>query len=125
MMTVDEWWGLPRHDRLLMLDEVKKRRSAGIDAEYVGALEEYLWLLDKFIQAANHQRLRNEGDPINPTRIMASVLAEPFIHRHIGGSEFMVRMLGKIREDVNQLVKVVVALFPSEFSGVFVVRGAA
>lgn len=123
MMTVNEWWGLTRYDRLLMLEEAQKRRSAGIDAEYVEALETHPWLLDKFIQAANHQRLRNERDPINPERIMADVLAEAFIHRHIGNSEFTIRMLEKVRDDSGQMVKVVVALFPSEFTGVFQVRG--
>lgn len=125
MMTVNEWWGLTRYDRLLTLAEAQKRRSAGIDAEYHEALEVHPWLLDKFIQAANHQRLRNDRDPINPARIMADVLAEAFIHRHIGNSDFTIRMLEKVRDEPAQMVRVVVALFPSEFSGAFVVRGAA
>lgn len=122
MMTVNEWWGLDRHDRFLMLEEVQSRRSAGIDAEFFEALKTHPWLLDKFIQTANHQRLRNEGDPINPYRVICDVLAEPFIHRHVVISEHTVAALQKARDPV-QMVKVVVALFPSEFTGVFQVRG--
>lgn len=122
MMTVNEWWGMTRADRLAALEQIRVRGRSGVDADYLQAVQTHPWLLDKFIQGANFQRLRKSDETINAGKVLAEVLSEPFIHRHIGTSQMQRNDFDKSR-NASEMAKLVATLFPIEFNGMFRSRG--